>query len=123
MISIISELKSVTTKKAENHYEYLVRSKTLNQLKNDGRVVTAQATTTNRTAITTEKLLRTYTIQEQAWSIQAELNGWDESKMTPDELNNHKRVKDALTCNLDESCVMACESQLKVLGSSGKKKH
>lgn len=123
MISIISELKSVTMKKAANHYEYLVRSKRLNQLKNDGRVVTAQATTTNRTAITTEKLLRTYTIQEQAWSIQAELNGWDESKMTPDELNNHKRVQDAHTYNLDESCVMACEGQLKVLGSSGKKKH
>ena len=48
MISIITDLKSVGAKTASNHYEYLVRSKKLRQLKNDGRVVTAQATTTNR---------------------------------------------------------------------------
>ena len=113
MVSIIAEMKGVSDKKAENHYEYLMRSKKLNQLKNNGRVVTAQATTTNRTAITTEKLLRTYTTQEQAWAIQAELNGWDESKMTPDELHRHKLVKDAHTMNLDESCVMASEGHVR----------
>lgn len=88
--------------------------------------MTAQATTTNGTAINMEKLLQTYTIPEQqAWAIQVELNGWDEdeSKMTPVELDNHKHVKEVHTCNLVESCVMASEGQVKILGSRAKKKH
>ena len=39
---------------------FLIRSNKLPQLKRGGRVVSAQATTTNRTAITTSKLLRTH---------------------------------------------------------------
>lgn len=89
--------------------------------------MTAQATTTNGTAINMEKLLQTYTIPEhQAWAIQVELNGWDEdeSKMTPVELDNHKHVKEVHTCNLVESCVMmASEGQVKILGNRAKKKH
>ena len=60
MITFISEIESVRMKTAENHYDYLIRSKQLPELKNDGRVVLAQPTTTNRTAITTAKLLRTH---------------------------------------------------------------
>ena len=57
MIQFIAQLEHCKLKTAENHYDYLVRSKKLNKLKKGGRVVTAQATTTNRTTVTTAKLL------------------------------------------------------------------
>ena len=60
MIVLIAELFGVTYKTAENHFDYLIKSKQLNELKRGGRVVAAQATTTNRTAITSQKLLRTH---------------------------------------------------------------
>ena len=60
MISLLADMKGVDYKTAENHYDYLVRKKVLKQLKGGGRVVSSQATTTNRTAITTAKLLRTH---------------------------------------------------------------
>ena len=123
IVSIIAEIKSVGYTTAENHYDYLIRSKQLCQLKNNGRVVSAQPTTTNRTAVTTEKLLRTYSTQEQAWAMQDELNGWDRAQMTPAQLKEHKHVRDAHTCNLDESCMMASEGIVRIIGSKAKKKH
>jgi hypothetical protein len=65
VISVIAEIASVPVKNAENHLDYLIRSKKLPELKNNGRIVRAQATTTNRTAVTTEKLLRTHMSQEE----------------------------------------------------------
>ena len=37
-------------KKCEDHYDYLVRRKKLNEMKNDGRVVAKQPAKTNRSA-------------------------------------------------------------------------
>jgi hypothetical protein len=64
-ISIIANLGGVNLTSAENHFDYLIRSKQLPKLKNNGRVLTAQATTTNLTACTTEKLLRTHMSQSE----------------------------------------------------------
>ena len=72
MIVLIAKLFGVPYKTAENHFDYLIKSKQLNELKRGGRVVAAQATTTNRTAITTQKLLRTHNTTLLAWSKQAE---------------------------------------------------
>ncbi len=52
MITLMSELFSVSSKEAENHFDYLIKSKQFPELKRGGHVVSAQATTTNRTAIT-----------------------------------------------------------------------
>jgi hypothetical protein len=123
LISIIAELSNVKLKTAENHYDHLIRSKQLEHLKNNGRVVRAQPTTTNRTAITTEKLLRTYAIQEDAWAIQDGLNGWDVTKMTPEEIRSHQQKRDAYTMNLDESSLLASEGIVRVIGSRSKTKH
>jgi len=73
MIVLIAELFGVPYKTAENHFNYLIKSKQLNELKRGGRVVAAQATTTNCTAITTQKLLRTHNTTLLAWSNR--LNG------------------------------------------------
>ena len=47
-------------KTAENHYDFLIRANKLPKLKRGGQFVSAQTTTTNRTAITTVKLLCTH---------------------------------------------------------------
>ena len=47
-------------KTADNHYDFFIRAKKLPQLKRGGQVVSAQATTNNRTAITIAKILRTH---------------------------------------------------------------
>ena len=60
MLCFIAEIESMPMKTAENHYDHLIRSKQLSQLKRSGCVVSAQPTTTIFTAITTTKLLRTY---------------------------------------------------------------
>ena len=65
VIGVIAELGNVGFSKAQNHLDYLIRKKKLPQLKSSGKVVRAQVTTTNRTAVTTEKLLRTHMSQEE----------------------------------------------------------
>ena len=60
MIHFISELEGTNMKTADNHYDFLIRANKLPQLKRSGRFVSAQATTTNCTEITTAKLLRTH---------------------------------------------------------------
>jgi len=77
MIVLISKLFGASYKAAESHFDYLISTKQLNDLKRGGRVVAAQATNTNRTAITTQKLLRTHNTTMLAWSKQAKWNGWD----------------------------------------------
>jgi hypothetical protein len=65
-------------KTAESHFDYLIKSKQLNELLKCGsRVMAAQANTTNCTAITTQKLLCTHNTTLLAWSKQAEWSSWD----------------------------------------------
>ena len=64
IVNMIATMQGVDLKTADNHYNYLVTSGKLLQLKRGGRVVSAQVTTTNRTAITTAKLLRTFQSQD-----------------------------------------------------------
>ena len=44
-------------KEAENHLDYLIRMKKLGKLKKEGRVITAQATTSERSQINVEEQL------------------------------------------------------------------
>ena len=137
MIVLIVALIGIPYKTAENHFDYLIKSKQLNELKHGGRVVAAQATTTNRTAITTQKLLRTHNTTLLAWSKQAEWNGWDNRTCKQNlgkdlgtyivrkakEEEEFMKLKDCFTVNLDESCFMGSEGVLHVIGSAARKKH
>jgi hypothetical protein len=137
MIVLIAKLFGVMYKTAENHFDYLIKSKQLNELKRGGRVVAAQATTTNRTAITSQKLLRTHNTTLLAWSKHAEWNGWDNHTCKQNlgkdlsvyivrkakEEEEFMKLKDCFTVNLDESCFMANEGVLCVIGSAAQKKH
>ena len=60
MIQLMSEIEGCLYITALNHYEFLLRTKQLTLLKQGGRVVAAQPTTTNRTAITTQNLMQTH---------------------------------------------------------------
>ena len=58
-ITLVMELSQITDRKAaENHYDYLVRMKRLKGVKNFGRTVKAQATTTKRGQIMVKQQLR-----------------------------------------------------------------
>ena len=90
-------------------------SKQLPQLKQGGPVVSAQPTTTNRTAITTQKLLRTHNTVMEAWTKQGEWNSWDETI--------EANLKDGLTWNLDETTFRVEDGNLKIIGSAARQKH
>jgi hypothetical protein len=67
--------------------------------------VSAQATNTNRTAITTQKLLWTNNTIQLAWAKQAKFNGWN---ICPSLLirnkggEDDKKIRDFFTVNLDK---------------------
>ncbi len=135
-IVLCSQLFGVLYKAAENHFDYPIRTKQLNDLKQGGCVVAAQATTTNCTAITMQKLLRTHNTTMLAWMKQAEWNDWDNciSKQNEGEYlgtyiagkakeeEEFLRHKDCFTVNLDETCFMASEGILHVIRSAARKK-
>jgi hypothetical protein len=99
--------------------------------------VAAQATTTNHTAITTQKLLCMHNTTLLTWSKQAEWNGWDNRTCKQnvgedlgtyivrkaEEEEEFSKLKDCFTDNLDESYFMGNEGVLRVIGSAPQKKH
>lgn len=110
---MIADGHGVTRNKAEWHLDYLIKNGMLPQLKRGGRVVSSQATTTQRTAITTEKLLRNHTTYEMAIEQLRNLNGNSEE---------FKAVEDHFHLNCDESNMRANEGVVKVMGNKAKKK-
>ena len=112
---MLADSHGIDHKKAANHYDYLVRQNMLPTLKQGGRVVRAQATTTNRTATTTEKLLRNHTIWLMAMDQVRHLNAESSDKA------DFKEVEDYFSLNLDESNFMASDGTLQVIGSAAKK--
>ena len=97
VIEIIMQLSQCSIrKKAVDHYDYLVRMKKLKNLRNDGRVVSAQSTTTKRTQITAEQQLRRMETIKYAAKELRRLN-------KPTEL--FEELEDNFWGNLDETCL------------------
>ena len=101
-------------KKAENHYDYLIRAKLLPNLKRNGRIVTSQATTTERCAITVSQQLRWHNLVDTVWQEMLLSN-------TPQE--NYIPLKKYFMLNLDEACFMCCHGILKIVGDGSRKRH
>ena len=57
-----------------------------------------------------------------AWAEQDKLNGWDPLSGSTEERAALKKLKNFFTLNLDESCVMASEGIVRVIGNKEKKK-
>jgi len=58
VLNLIAEVSGKSFKAAENHFDYLIRNKLLSGLKRDGRVVSAQKTTTKRSQVTIQRQLK-----------------------------------------------------------------
>ena len=115
VIQVVSEL--VQTKsyvQMENHLDYLIRAKRLTRLKRNGRVVAAQATTTQWSHICVSQQYRCHMIIEAEW----EGLWWTNS------------LHGIFICcahyfqlNLDETCFLFNESELKIIGGNNKPCH
>ena len=66
VIQFIVKLTGANEKKSENHFDWMIHKQHLPQLKNYGRVQTAQATTTKRACIHVEQQLRWHNVKELA---------------------------------------------------------
>ena len=51
------------------------------------------------------------------------MNEWDVTSLTPVEIVEHYKLVDHFTLNLDESCMLASDGELHIIGSKSKKKH
>lgn len=70
LIQLILQLSgSSDMKQCANHLDYLIRAKKLPELKNSGRVKSAQATTTKRACIRVEQQLRWHNLIEVVWAV------------------------------------------------------
>ena len=114
-IDLIMELSQISNrKKATNHFDYLVRKKRLKDVKNGGKTVKAQATTTKRGQIVVEQQLRWHGTVDEALQEQRRLN-------LPAEEFEH--FQDHFFGNMDETCLMAnADGEIRVLASAAKKK-
>jgi hypothetical protein len=115
LINIIFELCGAKDlKQAENHFDYLIKSGQLPDLKGGGKVVSAQKTTTKRSCIRVEQQLRWHTVVQFTWEELQRLNQPAEE---------FEKLKAHFTFNLDETGVMGSEGVLKVIGDRSRKKH
>ena len=118
VVHMISELSQCfDLLKSKNHFDYLIREKRLTQLKRGGRVTTAQATTTKRSAITKEQQWRWHLLYDTTFAELKKLNELDGTGVTFDEVSEH------FVGNIDESCFMANQDgSVKVVASAAKRK-
>jgi len=99
---------------AEGHYDYLVWKERLKGVKNFGRTVKAQATTTKRGQITIEQQLRWHTAVQEALDYQREVNKPEAEHLT---------LQDYFFGHLYETCLMAnADGSIQVIASASKKK-
>ena len=114
-IQLVMELSQCgCPKKAANHFDYLVRKRRLVGVKNFGRTVKAQATTTKRSQIHVEQQLRWHTTVDEALQEQRRLNH---------PIAAFELCQDHFFGNMDETCLMAnADGAVRVLASAGKKK-
>jgi len=118
VIQLITEISQTFDEvKAKNHFDYLIREGRLTILKRGGRVMTAQATTTKRSAITMEQQWRWHSTFDWCFNEVSRLNTFDGTGV------DFQDVCDHFVGNIDESCFMANgDGSIKVIASSHKKK-
>ena len=108
LISLISDVAGVSICTAQNHWNYLVCTGQLKDLKRNGKTVCAQKTTTKRSQVTAEQQMRWHYVVEHEWDKQRELNLPKEEFIS---LHAHFHG------NLDESCILVSEGNVKVVSS------
>ena len=114
VIQLLVQLTGGSEKLCENHYDWMIRAKKLPQLKNNGRVQYAQAMTTKRACIQVEQQLRWHNTIACVWEEHRQVNLPSDDFAT---LQPH------LQLNLDETSVLGCNGNLRIVGSAEVKKH
>lgn len=115
VISMVMDICGASSMKAaENHFDYLIRSGKLQKLKRGGRVIKAQPTTTKRCCINVAQQLRWHGLIDSVWEEQRHLNQPTEEDFV--------KVSSHFMFNLDETCVVASEGNLRVVADKTHKK-
>jgi hypothetical protein len=113
-IQYIMEISGCGSRKtAENHVDYLICSKRFPNLKRDGRIVKAQATTTKCSPITIAQQFCWHCFIDDVWADQAQRN---------QPCKDFDKLKEHFMGNLDETGVGATESCLNIIGEKEMKK-
>ena len=94
--------------------DYLIRAKRLTHLKMLGRVVSAQATTTERSQICVS--------QQYRWHMMIEAE-WGDMRRTNSPCDIFIRYAHCFQLNLDETCFLCNEGELKIIGDNDKPCH
>ena len=118
VIGLIQKMTCASFETAEQHWYYCRRAKLMPELKNHGALRTAQATTTKRSGITTEKLLRWHGTIEDALHELDRLNSWHADW---EGIKNSNKI-DSFLGNMDETNMSAAEGATKVVASKYVKK-
>jgi len=124
VIQLICEItQSYDHVTAKNHFDYLIREKKLNMLRRDGRVVTAQATTSKRGQITAEQQWRWHSTFDSVYLEMCRLNTTPPDGATTTTAVDFNDVCHHFVGNIDESCFQAnADGNVKVIGSIRKRK-
>ena len=118
-IYYIQSISGSDNKTAADHFKWLRKSKQMNKLKNDGRVVAAQKCTTKRSQIRTESQLRWFSLVDTVWEDIKRYNVLPEGSTKPPFPN----VQEYFWLNLDETCIIADDGNVKVLSAKEEKQH
>ena len=114
-VQIIVDLgQAKSYKSAENHLDYLIRPEKLVHLKRKGRIVSAQATTSERCQINVEQQMRWHFLIKSEWRYLRSINlpEVDFAKL-------HKHFQ----LNLDEACFLCSDGILKIIGDAYRRHH
>ena len=121
IVDIIQELNPALDRKAARHAFTTVQSKRLDEL--TGKVK-AQATTTARSAITVPQQFRWHTLIDDMYAEIVRLNTEEGSDSVPDSWRDtFYMVMAHFFLNGDETCMMAKDGRIHIIGDKNKKKH
>ena len=103
---------AISTDVALNHYKYLMKKRLLPKVTNN--TVKVQKTTTKRSQVTIAGQLRWHGLIEDVWKEQLSLNS---------HIVNFADLHPHFMLNLDETCIMANEGSVRIVGDMDIKKH
>ena len=108
MIQTISDIEQASSyDQAENHLDYLIQENQLPNMKRGGQMIKAQATTTERSQICVP--------QQYRWHIMIEAE-WEDLQRKNSPRDIFTRFSHYFQFNLDETCFLCNEGELKVIG-------
>jgi hypothetical protein len=115
IIGVIQGMTGKHFKNCENHYDSLIRQKRLPEHTKGGRVVTAQAITSNRTEVTIHQQSRWHNLIDSVWEDLRRLNkNADGCELYP--FVDFDMLHPYFQLNCDETSMLANLSGLKVIG-------